>query len=404
MARTKDASKKALQAAGTAATVSAPFVARAAMPLAQAALSRAIPNNLLPAVEGAISQLPPEQTQHIPLQTPPVNPQPPMAAQPNIPQPAQPAQAQAISIDPSQVLDKLHSKTKVDELAKNGNTAETITAYFQKFHPDIVKKAEKESGKDFENVVSEYLVNRPKEDEIIPEIQPETKKEALPGESTVDVQKRLKINYGDAANLVAKRDSENEPKIEKHSTVATPNGVGEVLEIRNGQAIVEVDGKKHKVTEDELISSPIPEKDLADLYDDLISGIEKTTGQEVSKNVNWAGYDPKVNELAYMPHGSNKLYVYEDISPEDAEILTNLLTKRKTTGENFVGPWVEGTTSPIGAAMHKLIMKLQAERGGKGNEYKNRFESIYDALEPAVLAKKRKHAERKKKAKKPRTD
>ena len=50
--------------------------------------------------------------------------------------------------------------------------------------------------------------------------------------------------------------------------------------------------------------------------------------------------------------------------------------------------------------MYQLIKKLQSERGGKGNEYKNRYETVYDALEPAKIASKRKHEERKKKAKK----
>ena len=167
--------------------------------------------------------------------------------------------------------------------------------------------------------------------------------------------------------------------------------------------MVEVNGKLHKVSVDELIESPMPEKELADLYDDLISGIEKKSGQQVSRNVEWAGYDPKTNELAYKPHGSDKLYAYDDISPEDVEELTSLLTQRKSTGQNYIGAWEAGTTSPIGAALHKLIMKLQASRGGKGNEYKNKYETIYDALELAKKEAKERHAERKKQAKKPRT-
>ena len=192
------------------------------------------------------------------------------------------------------------------------------------------------------------------------------------------------------------------PKIEKKSLVASPQGMGEVREIRGDKALVEVNGKLHKVNADELIQSPIPEKDLADLYDDVIIEIEKQTGKQVSRNVEWAGYDPKTNELAYKPHGSDKLYAYDDISPEDISILTSFLTQRKSTGENFIGAWEAGTESPIGAAMYQLIRKLQAERGGKGQEYKNRYETIYDALEPAKTAAKKKHAERKKKAKKPR--
>jgi len=184
------------------------------------------------------------------------------------------------------------------------------------------------------------------------------------------------------------------------SQVGSKHGMGEIKAMRNGKAIIEVDGKKHQVNEDELIESPMPEKDLADLYGDLIGGIEKTTGQQVSRNVEWAGYDPNANELVYKPHGSDKVYVYDDISPEDAKQLTSLMNQRKSTGGNYIGAWEKGTESPIGAGMYQLIKKLQGERGGKGNEYRNRFETIYDALEPAKIAAKKKHAEAKKKAKK----
>lgn len=199
------------------------------------------------------------------------------------------------------------------------------------------------------------------------------------------------------------KEKEKDKSIEKHSTVLSPQGIGEVKEIRNGKALVEVDGKIHKVDEEDIIQSPVTEKELDELYDDLIKGIEKSTGKQVSRNVDWAGYDPKTNELAYKPHGSDRLYAYGDISPEDVELLTSLLTRRKTTGENLIGAWEKDTESPIGAAMYQLIKKLQFERGGKGNEYKNRYDTIYDALEPAKIAKKKKYEEQRKKAKKSRS-
>ncbi len=193
-------------------------------------------------------------------------------------------------------------------------------------------------------------------------------------------------------------------KISKGSTVASPNGIGEVKEIRNGQALIDIDGKLHKAQEEELIQSPLPEKELADLYNDVITGIEKETGQQVSRNVYWAGYDPNTNELAYLPHDGG-LYIYDDISPEDAKELTNILSQRKSTGQNYIGAWEKGTKSPIGAQMYQLIQRLQKERGGKGNEYANKFQKVYDALEIAKIAAKKQYEEqRKKKAKKPRID
>lgn len=230
------------------------------------------------------------------------------------------------------------------------------------------------------------------------------RKDVGPVKEVMNDAHKMKKLFDDAWDKYEERnEGSKQTPIAKKDMVASPHGVGEVREIRNGQAIVEVDGKLHKVKEEELIQSPLPEKDLADLFDDLVSGIEKKTGKQVSRNVEWAGYDPKTNELIYKPHSGDKGYTFDDISKEDKDLLTSFLTQRKSTGKNFIGAWEAGTESPIGAAMYQLIRKLQQERGGKGNEYRNRFETIYDALEPAKLASKEKHAERKKKAKKSRT-
>jgi len=184
--------------------------------------------------------------------------------------------------------------------------------------------------------------------------------------------------------------SKQQKSIAKNEIVVTPHGVGEVKEIRNGQALIDVDGKLHKVKEDELEGSPLPEKDLAELYDDLIKGIESETEEDVSRMVQWAGYNPEENTLTFLPH-TGKLYKYADISPEDAALLTDILSTRKTSGENFMGAWKAGSKSPIGAALSKLIRKLQSERGGKGNEYEETHEPIYSAYEPAVQAAKKKN-------------
>ena len=189
--------------------------------------------------------------------------------------------------------------------------------------------------------------------------------------------------------VIPEVEEKKSPKIEKNTLVSSPNGVGSVKEIRNGQAIIDVDGKLHKVKEEELETSPLPEKELSELFDDLVSGIEKETGEDVSRMVQWAGYNPETNTLQFLPH-TGKLYKYGNISPEDAALLTDILSVRKTSGSNFIGAWKKDSKSPIGAALSKLIRKLQSERGGKGNEYEETHEPIYSAYEPAINAKKKK--------------
>ena len=414
----------------------AQFAGNAAMAAGGAyALSRALPSSLT-ALSGSPVQLPsppnsgsaysssqnmtgigaPQHTQNTQMlspqlksavssQQPPVNAQPPLAAQPNIPQPAQPAQAQAISINPTEILKKNNLTDKVDQLIASGNDAEGITGYLRKFHPDIVKKLEKEGQQDVENLINSYVVEKgkpsvpplksPESSENNPGKQPISslkemispkieKNVALPGESTVDVQKRLKLDYGEAE------------KIAKNSTVATPSGVGEVLEIRNGQAIVEIDGKKHKVAEDELLQSPIPEKDLADLYEDLLRSIEHETGDQVSRSINTVAYDPDNNSVIVTFNNGDQ-YSYDDLDEEEQKESTELLGLRKTSGRSHIGAFEEGTKSPAGAKMSAFVKKLQSRRGGKGNEYAKHYKPVYSRLGPAEEAHRIKYKPKPKK-------
>ena len=186
-------------------------------------------------------------------------------------------------------------------------------------------------------------------------------------------------------------------KAAKGQIVDTPEGIGEVREIRNGKALVEVDGKMRQMLEDELMSPGLPQKDLADLHEELIEGIKTHTGKEVSRHVEWAGYDPEHKELIYKPW-SGEQYTYDGIDQEDADMLTSLLTQRKTSGENYIGAWQEGSDSPIGAAMHKLLTKLRekSKEAGKEKAHIRKYETIYSAYEPAQKASKKKKDEERK--------
>ncbi len=264
----------------------------------------------------------------------------------SVTQPQQTPQPEQI-INPNEYLEKLGIKDKVDDLLKRGNSPEQTAA---------VLGMKGGMGKVRGEIDPELLAN-------------------------IDAYSKL-------PHSVPEEKTENVP-IAKNETVSTPHGIGEVKEIRNGKAIVEVNGKKHQIDEEELEAAPLPEKDLAALYDELIEGIESETGEDVSRMVQWAGYNPETNTLQFLPH-TGKLYKYGNISPEDAALLTDILSTRKTSGENFIGAWKAGSKSPIGAALSKLIRKLQTERGGKGNEYEETHEPIYSAYEPAVQAKKKK--------------
>lgn len=375
-----------------ASAVVAPLAASAA----RSALSRALPTNLtngltqtlansVPNASPSNPQSPsgsvnpdvnmqqqpqlPNQSQALPLQ-PPVNQTPNNVSQtPNIEQPK--------VFDTNIIKNGLASRRQIDALIKSGNGPEEIEAYLKKFNPGFIKTIEKEGKGPFKDVVAQYMQEKMRDDAMQPEgSQPlnQPKIGQIPQEQekiSPEIEKPIE-----------------QPKIEKKSIVSSPQGVGEVREIRNGQAIIDIDGKLHKVKEEELEASPLPEKELDELYDDLIKGIESKTGEDVSRMVQWAGYNPETNTLQFLPH-TGKLYKYGNISEEDAALLTDILSTRKSSGENFIGAWKAGSKSPIGAALSKLIRKLQSERGGKGNEYEETHEPIYSAYEPAIEAKKR---------------
>lgn len=307
------------------------------------------------------------------------------------------------------ILDRQKESARLFELAKEKRLGKEGTTPFMRMARDLVKKGQIKSAEEFDEFRKYWRATEGQkrgspliEFETFRSQRPKFQESSMP-EIPVNSQE-MPVNLDKTPQFGQNTDNLREkisqmPKLVKEDMVISPIGLGRIKELRNGKAMLEVDGKKHVVNEDELIESPLPEKELAELFDDLIGGIEKETEQEVSKNVNWAGYDPKTNELAYRPH-DGALYIYDNISPEDAKALTEVLTLRKTTGGNFVGPWVAGTKSPIGAAMSKLILKLQSERGGKGNEYTGKFQTLYDAIEPAVKAAKAKHAEERKRKKK----
>lgn len=286
-------------------------------------------------------------------------------------------------IDSRQLVESLGLMPHVEKLANLQKDPRAVAAILYNQFPQEMKKLQQSAGKPMEEVIADIMPQKE-----LPSQISETFSQNAPGIPEQNIPEEQEIIEEEPINIgseVITKDGKL-GKIEKIS--------GNTVQIRTDDGIK---GKKL----DEIIDSPIPEKDLADLYNELLSGIHKETGQEISRNVMWAGYDPKNRELLYQPHGGAS-YIYDNISEEIANELTSLLTKRKTTGENYIGGWEKGTTSPIGAAMSALIKKLQSERG-KGQEYSRRFETLYDAIEPARKAAKRKYEERTKKTKKPKT-
>ena len=339
----------------------------------------------------------PQPMANAPVQPKPIPPVGPSPSQ-GIPLVVPPLQ-ESTPVDALRILKEMGLDQKIENLKRAGNPPEIIGEALQTtLSPGQRKwldaKIQAGEAKPLPELVKDYLT-----------IQPTTNEVPKPNEL---------VTNGQAAPILPQQRQTLEPPgqklgdtqektqgLQKGSLVFDEHsGIsGDLKDIRDKEALVNDNGKLHKVKTSDLLVSETPEKDLADLYNDLIAGIEKETGQDVSRNVEFAGYDPEHNELVYHPYLGG-VYVYDNISEEDAKLLTSLMTQRKSSGENFIGAWEKGTTSPIGAALSALIKKLQKERGGKGKEYSRKFQTIYNAHEPAQLAAKKKKAEEDRKRKK----
>ena len=373
------------------------------------------PPNMPPGGPQAPQQPPPNMPQALPMPNPtqPINPQTianPLGQQ----NPAQPApapvqaQAQAQAQQQPQQPPENPSNTIInpDELwnaVKKGvfKAPDPENSAFLKVARDIKKTGGLNSKEEFDKFNGVYEVLR-KQGLPIPELAKQLFAAydqisgANPQQNAQNQQKTTEL--GEKIS----QDDQTSPKV-----AVLPNGdLGTIKSMKGKVVKLDVDGKNKLMNASKIIQSPLPAKDLADLHDDLIKGMESETGEDVSRMVQWAGYNPDTNTLAFLPYDGSG-YEYENITPEQKERLESVLSKRKTTGNNFIGGWEAGTKSPIGAAMSQLIREIQSERGGKGNEYSQKFETVYSAYEPGIKASKAKkkskdkaESERKKEEKK----
>jgi hypothetical protein len=201
-----------------------------AAPMAAQALKRAIPQNLL----GSIPQ-PSQQAQATSPEITASQTQQPPVSQPNIAQPQQPIQPEVKSIDVGGLLNKSGLKKHVDDLSKRIKDPKQIAAVLYSKYPDEMKAFQKESGKNMEDAIGDYLSSNPMQSSANP----------------VKLDEKLPKN-----EEILQEQEKKPPKIEKSSIVASPNGIGTVKEVRNGNALIDVDGKLHKVKEEELESEP----------------------------------------------------------------------------------------------------------------------------------------------------
>ena len=246
-------------------------------------------------------------------QKPPVNP----VNASNISQPQQVTQPEGI-INPKQYLEKLGIKDKVDDLLKRGNTPEQAAA---------VLGMKGGIGKVRGEIDPELLEN-------IDAYSKESKSIELPK---------------------AEQLKEEKPTIAKGDLTASPQGIGEIKELRNGKAIIDIDGKKHQVEEKSLLKPP---KEAAVEALELIKGF--TPEQQRSTHHMLNAYDEGEKKGFFVFHNGSA-YVVDDISPEEYKELSEEVEAAKTTGETIIGKWASGEGSR-GAGYNKVIKGVRERK------------------------------------------
>jgi hypothetical protein len=170
------------------------------------------------------------------------------------------------------------------------------------------------------------------------------------------------------------KQAEIEPGDEKELVLV--NGkIGQVESVKDGIAKVSVDGKIHHKKLDDLEKSPMPARDLATVYQELLDTMPE---EDKSRVMNWAGYDEDVNELFVRYHNGDG-YTIKNIPETFVDQLKNVMFKAKTSGSNHIGAWRKGEKSRYAGV--SAVLEAMKKELGKGNEYSRKYKTVYDFLE-----------------------
>lgn len=145
--------------------------------------------------------------------------------------------------------------------------------------------------------------------------------------------------------------------------VITNHGIGDVVKDLQGSKVVDIDGHKKKIDENDIETI---DKSLAERVLDLLDIPEKDRSSQVS----FFAYDPADN-AAYIQYHTGDMYKYLNVTPE---IIKNIAEKNAipvTEGENIYGKWSPEDKASIGAAVNQYLKNDPAWKKSKKGEAPN---------------------------------
>src|SRR5271154_1164358 len=276
----------------------------------------------------------------------------------NIAQPAQPQQTKGI-INPKEYLEKKGILEQVNDSLKRGNKPEQVAA--------------------------ELGIKRTGRSRLDPELLSNIEAYAQETQAAPQKQKILEpeVQKLDVYKETPEIKEETKP-ISKNQTVASPQGVGEVKEIRNGKALVDVDGKLHKVDAEDLEGEPEEVKnakfdfDLSDVPEDLRSA---------PLNEVYLPYDKRHVTVKYNAGLKPIHYIYfrkdgQSIPNDYINKIVQGVQLPVSSGKSFWGVWNADKSDSRGAANYEELVANSQEEGEKDNPEKEYWfiqeEALYE--------------------------
>lgn len=381
--RAENVNKGALAAGGLALT---PFASRAA----GAALSRALPESLknlssaigfgsIPGIEPN-HNISPSQTPQLSSQAEPqktiLSQQPPVS-ETNIQQPQQINQ----DLIPQEIKDLQKSNSDRDELWKlaiNGKVSKKGEKNdFLKYAKKLLQRGDIKDQETFEKF-HKYWEATKGEKRGNPLVEFENFRTRTNGFFEPKENQSTTDQLPKSNEMV-----ENIPPIEKKSIVSSPKGIGEVKEIRNGQALIDINGKLHKVPQEELEHEPKEIKEAKFDFDptDIPEDLRSAPLNEV-----YLPHDKRHITVKYNAGLKPIRYIYwrkdnKNISTDYINKIVNGVQLPVSSGLNFWGSWDATKSDSRGAANYQELVSNSQEEGEPDDPSKDYWfikeESIY---------------------------
>jgi len=367
------------------------------------------------------SNIGPKPMAGAPITPPPINASSPVAPgtpiQPQAVQPVQPPQQNAPNVDSSQIIADMGIGSQVKNLAEAGNDPEAIaTAVGISLKPNQKKWLEEQikagTAKSLPEMISDFLSNPSSNEKKSPEIAENMQKQAQ--NSKVERINTENGGYYEGPNFeqtgTAKKlkKIEEEKPIEKGSIVATPSGEsGTIKSLRNKEALIDEDGKLHKVKKEDLVQIPenIRNQNFEEILDKYFHQFPEEGEGSLSDNLSGASYSPghgifPSQTLVSFIDSPHKIYLYENVEPELFDTISEGTGTTKTSGgTGLPGKYRVGLFDSRGGPFQKVRENPEKYPFTVFNVEYSMFGDLAQTLKQRRLRKKREDREKQKRNK-----